>query len=235
MRQPSFTVVWVAIATLFLAACGGNDGQQRAAFIDFLQTRILDKPGVRVPRLTAEERERFGPYADHYAVIADFNKAMDQSVSPKMTAAVSAGSISSLQDAVTQRARLQTAQAGINEMGDALTKALAQADAAHAKLDQPDDLEKVYDKAYDHLVTQPATAFKDIVPIMDTVLGEAIELGRYLDEHRSSVRISGSMIETSDPAVQSAVNEKLKSLQEKQQAVRSAQARLQAVAYGTPR
>jgi len=232
VRQSSLAVTWLAIATLFLAGCSGNEGEQRAAFTGFLQSRVLDKPGVHVPHLTDDERDRFGAYADDYAVIADFNKAMDESVSPKMTAAVRAGSITSIEDAVTQRARLETARTGMSEMGSALTTALAKADAAHAKLDQPADVKAVYDKAYDRLVTQPAAAFKEIVPVMDTVLGEAIDLGKYLDEHRSSVQLSGSMIQTNDPAIQAAVNEKLQSLQAKQQAVRSAQVRLQAVAFG---
>ncbi len=234
-RQAGLTLVWLAFATLFLAACSANEGQERAAFISFLQTRVLDKPGIHVPQLTDEERSRLGSYADHYAVITDFNKAMDESVSPKMTAAVRAGSISSLADTMTRRDQLQAAKDGINAMGSALTGALAKADAAHAGLDQPADLKPVYDKAYARLVTEPAAAFKDIVPVMDTVLGEAIDLGRYLEEHRASVRLSGPMIETGDPAVQSAINQRLQSLQAKQQAVRAAQQRLQSIAYGTPR
>lgn len=234
-RQASFAVTFIAIAALFLAACGANDGQQRAAFISFLQTRIIDKPGVHVPRLTDEERESFGSYADHYAIIADFNEAMDKSVSPKMTDAVRAGSIRSLQDVVTHRDRLQAARTGINQMGSALAEALTQADAARAKLDQPDDLKAVYGSAYDRLVTQPAAAFKDIVPVMDKVLGEAIDLGAYLDQHRASVRFSGPMIETGDPAIQAAINDRLKSLQANQQAVQEAQARMQAVVHGSSR
>ena len=41
---------------LLLAACGDKEPEQRAAFTQFLQTRIIDKPGVRVPQLTAEEK-----------------------------------------------------------------------------------------------------------------------------------------------------------------------------------
>jgi hypothetical protein len=120
-------------------------------------------------------------------------------------------------------------------MGSALAGALAQADASHAKLDQPADLKPVYDKAYDRLVTEPAAAFKSIVPVMDKVLGEAIAMGQYIDEHRASVRLSGPMIETSDPAIQSAIGDKLRSLQSNQQAVQAAQARMQAVVYGSSR
>jgi hypothetical protein len=232
MRRAHLALAWIVTATLFLAACGGNEGQQRKAFTEFLQTRILDKPGVHVPKLSDEERAQFGPYADHYAVITAFNEAMDKSVSPKLSAAVSSGSIRSLSDVVVHRDRLEAAKAGIDEMGRALSDALAQADAAHAKLDQPADLKPVYDKAYDRLVTQPASAFRDIVPVMDKVLGEAVDLGAYIDAHRGKVRVSGPMIETSDPAIQAAINDRLQSLQSNQQAVQSAQARLQSVVYG---
>lgn len=232
MRQANLPLVWIVIATLFLAGCGGNEAQ-RTAFVNFLQTRVLDKPGIHVPQLSDEERSQFGSYADQYAIITDFNKAMNESVSPKLSAAVRSGAITSLEDVVTQRARLETAKTGINEMNSALTEALARADAAHAKLDQPADLKGVYDKSYDRLVTQPAAAFKDIVPVMNKVLDQAIDLGRYIEEHRSSVRLSGPMIETSDPAVRSAINEKLQALQANQQAVQAAQTRMRSIAYGS--
>ena len=119
MRRISLTLASIAFAALFLAGCGGNDGQQRAAFVSFLQTRVLDKPGVHVPRLTDEERARFGPYADQFAVITDFNKTMDQSISPKLSEAMRAGSITSLGDVVTHLAKLQAAKAGIDEIGRA--------------------------------------------------------------------------------------------------------------------
>jgi hypothetical protein len=70
---------------------------------------------------------------------------------------------------------------------------------------------------------------------MDTVLGQAIDLGQYIDAHSASVRVSGPMIETSDPAIQSAINDKLRSLQANQQAVQAAQERMRSAVYGSPR
>lgn len=226
---------WVLAATVcaaLLSGCGGSDAGQRKAFVTFLQSRVVDRPGMHMAQPTAEERASFGHYADHYAIITDFNHKMDESISPKLSAGMNAASIQSLEDVVTGRAKLQGAKTSIDAMADALKGDLAQADAAHARLDQPADVKAVYDKAYDRLVTAPAAAFKGIVPVMDTVLGEAIDLGRYVDEHRSAIRLSGSTIETSDPAVRSAINDKLQALQSSQQAVQSAQARLQSVVYG---
>lgn len=65
MLPARLSIVWIVIATIVLAGCGANDGQQRAAFISFLQTRIVDKPGIHVPRLTDDERERLRCYAEH--------------------------------------------------------------------------------------------------------------------------------------------------------------------------
>jgi len=233
MRRAGLTLAWIVFASLFLAGCGGNEGQQRTAFVQFLQTRILDKPGLHVPKLTDEEKASFGPYADHYAVITDFNQAMNDSVSSKMQSAMQEGAIRSVSDVVTGRARLEAAKAGFDEMGRALSNALAEADAAHAKLDQPPDLKPTYDKAYARLVTEPAASFKDIVPLMDKVLGQAIELGQYIDEHRASVRLSGPMIETGNPAIQAAINEKVSALQANQQAVNDAQSRVRSIMYGS--
>lgn len=230
MRQAK--IVSAILATLLLAGCGASETAQRAAFVDFLKTRVLDKPGIHVPRLTDAERSSFGQYADDYAVITDFNKAMDESVSPKLTAAVTAGSITSLEDVVTRRAQLEAARTGINAMAGALGGDIAKADAARAKLDQPAEVKAVYDKAYARLVTQPAVAFKGIVPVMNTVLGEAVDLGKYIDAHRSAVRLSGSTVEASDPAVRAAINQRLQALQSSQQAVQAAQMRMQSVVYG---
>lgn len=231
MARATWITGFAAIATLLLTGCGNSDGEQKA-FVAFLQTRILDKPGMHVPQLTADERASFGHYADDYAVITDFNKTMTESVSPKLTATMSAGSISSLQDIVTRRPQLETVKSSLGAMANILRDDIARTDAAHAKLDQPAEVKPVYDKAYDRLVTQPAAAFQGIVPVMTDVLGQAIDLGGYIDAHRAAVKVSGSTVETNDPTVRSAINDRLRSLQASQQAVQSAQTKMQSVVYG---
>ena len=95
-------LVLVAALPLVLAACGNKEPEQRAAFTQFLQTRIVDKPGVRVPTLTDEEKKSFGDYAAHYAVITDFNSGMDASVKP-LSGIMQKGAVRSLNDIVARR------------------------------------------------------------------------------------------------------------------------------------
>src|SRR5215208_463914 len=82
-------IVGVLLA-IGLVACGDSEATQRKAFIEFLQTRIIGKPGVHVPKLTEQETAAFGAYAGHYAVIADFNAGLDEAVSKPMERALEA-------------------------------------------------------------------------------------------------------------------------------------------------
>jgi hypothetical protein len=73
--------VLVALALVGLTGCEDKEAQRRKAFIEFLQTRILDQPGTRAPQLTDAQIERFGDYTKQYVIISDFHKTMDNSVS----------------------------------------------------------------------------------------------------------------------------------------------------------
>jgi len=227
------TLFAIAAAVLLLAGCGRSDAEQRQAFIAFMQTRVLDKPGIHVPRLTDEERESLGDYADDFAIITDFNKMMDESISSKLSSAMNAGSISSVEDVVNHRPQIRAAAATLGTLNSALDTNLAKANEARAKLDQPEDVKAVFDQTYDRLVTKPAGAFKEVVPVATNVLDQVLDLANYLDAHRSAVTFSGSLMNVTDPAVRSAIQGKLEALQGSQQALQSAQSKLQSVINGS--
>ena len=219
--------------SLALAACGDPEAGQRKAFSEFLQTRIIDRPGIHVPQLTTENRTALGPYTDHYAVITKFQETMNASVSPKLTAAVQGGAIRSLGDLTSRRGDVETARGTLAAMASALDGALAEADSARAKLVQPPDLKPIYDKAYARLVTEPATVFREVVPVADTVFVKALGLADYLEAQKAKVKITGATVQVSDRKVQDEINAKLKDLQSNQQAMQEAQRRFQALVYGT--
>lgn len=216
---------------LVLAACGNKEPEQRAAFMQFLQTRIVDKPGVRVPQLTDEEKKSFGDYAAQYAVITDFNAGMDASVKP-MGSLMQKGAVRSLNDVIARRDDIKTVQTALKDMGAALTKEQGKADAAHAQLKQPDDLKAVYDKAYDKTVTVPANTFREVLPQISGTLDSSLKVAEYVEAHKTQIDLSGPAPRVQDPTVLAELNKLLQELSAQAQKVQQAQTRLQAVMLG---
>lgn len=221
----------IMLLTAFVAGCN-NEPAQRKAFIDFLQTRIIDKPGLHVPHLTPEEAASFGDYAKQYAIITDFNDGLDKSVAQPMTAAINRGAVRSLDDVVTRHADFVAARDGVETLRNAVEKQLAAADAAHAALKQPDDLKAVFDKAYERDVTIPAKAFEDIFPDLSQALTAVVDLGDFIDQHKSAVSINGSALQTSDPALQPQLQALVDALLSKNAAIVKAQEHLRLVMNG---
>ncbi|MGE8670716.1 MAG: DUF3053 domain-containing protein [Achromobacter sp.] len=224
-------LVLVAALPLMLAACGDKEPEQRAAFTQFLQTRIVDKPGVRVPKLTEEEKKSFGDYAAQYAVITDFNAGMDASVKP-LSGILQKGQVRSVNDIVTRREDLKTVRAGLNDMNAALKEHRAKADAARAQLKQPEDLKVVYDKAYEKTITLPADTFADVLPQINATYDVALKVADYVDANKSKIEISGNSVTVTDNSVQAELNKLLQEMNAQAKNVQQAQTRLQAVVMG---
>ncbi|WP_369659825.1 DUF3053 domain-containing protein [Variovorax sp. V15] len=218
--------------SLALVACGNKEAEQRKAFISFLQTRVLDKPGLRVPVPTAEEKASFGDYAQHYAVITDFNEGMNKSVSQPMTQIMAKGALRSIADLPARRDDLKAAKDGLGGLRTALDQQSARADAAHAQLKQPDDLKQVYDKAYAKTVTTPSATFKEVFPALDTVFDSALAIGDFMEKNKSKIQVSGSSVAVTDPTVQAELNKMLQQLNGQSAAINAAQQKMQAVVRG---
>ncbi len=225
-----FLVLFAALP-LMLAACGDKEPEQRAAFTQFLQTRIVDKPGVHVPKLTEQEKKSFGDYAAHYAVITDFNAGMDASVKP-LGGILQKGQVRSLNDIVTRREDLKTVRAALNDMNAALKEHRAKADAAHAQLKQPEDLKAVYDKAYEKIITLPADTFADVLPQINATYDVVLKIADYVDANKSKIEISGTNVTVTDTAVQADLNKLMQDMNAQAKNVQQAQTRLQTVIKG---
>jgi Protein of unknown function (DUF3053) len=222
----------VIVVAVLLAGCGNDEPAQRKAFITFLQTRIIDKPGMHVPHLTADEAKSFGPYAKDYAVITDFNDGLDATVAKPTQEAIARGAVRSLDDVVSRHADFIAVRDSVAKLNDAIQKQLASADAAHAALKQPDDLKPVFDKAYERDVTIPAKAFAEIFPDLQQVLAAIIDLGDFIDHHKDKVKIAGMMVQTSDPTLQPELAALIAAVTAKSDAINKAQQRLQTIATG---
>ena len=233
-----FSSGWLCLAfglvlSMLLVACGNKEAEQRSAFIAYLQTRVLDKPGLRVPTPTAEEKASFGDYAQHYAVITDFNEGMNKSVSQPMTQVMAKGALRSLADLPARRDDLKAAKEGLGGLRTALDQQLAKADAARAQLKQPDDLKQVYAKAYEKTVTTPATTFKEVFPPVDAVIDSALAIADFMEKNKSKLRVSGGTLTVTDPAVGDELNKMAQQMGKQSAAINTAQDKMRAVMRGS--
>ncbi len=230
VRFLAFLLVGLA---LLLSGCGSQEPAQRTAFMQFLQTRILDKPGMRMPRLTDAERASFGDYASHYAVMTDFNEGMNNVISKPMNDLINKGAIRSVGEVIQRRDDIKLVKDGMGSLRAALDQQQVTADKAHAALKQPGDLKGVYDKAYDRTVTMPANTFKEVFPAVDGTLDQTLKIADYLQKNADKVKISGASVTVNDAATQAELNTLLQELQLRGASLNAAQRKLQAVVRGS--
>lgn len=181
-----------------LTACGGGEGEQAKTFQEFLQTRILEKKGIRMPRPTDEQRASFGRFAGDYDIIVKFNDALTESMQSKLPDIVRRGNITSISQLVERRADLAAAREALKEVSRTMEASLAEADAAKAKLTQPEPLKAVYEQAYAKLVTTPAQTVPTVWTALDGALGLSFEMATFLETNRSKFEFNGPMVQTRD-------------------------------------
>ncbi len=222
----------IALLLAIPAACGDAEPEQRRAFIAFLKERILDKPGVHVVQPTPEQTKAWGDYAKHYAIITGFNEALTRDVSQPMRDVATRGTITSIQALVDRRADLVEVQKGMAALAPLLDRHLAEAEAARAALRQPADLKPVFDAAFARDVSDPAKLIAEVIPVADASFKAALSLADYLTQHARDVKITGTLVQTQNPAIQKELTARLADLNEKGQRAVEAQRRVQAMIRG---
>jgi hypothetical protein len=230
-RAAGFVLLGLLVTAL--AACGDSEADQRKAFIDFLQTRIVSKAGVHVPKPTAEDTRSFGDYAAHYAIITDFTSNPEMiGIGKKIEAVIGKVSVTSVQEFVDHRAEFRTVVGELAKIREIMNRELAKANAARAALKQPDDLKAVYDKAFDKDVTAPVTGFSEVLPIVDKIATASLNLGDYIDAHREKVVLAGKNVGGKDAQTQRELSALLKDVSAYGPQFQDAQNRLRTTLYG---
>ena len=80
-----FAPLAALLMVVSLSGCFDKEGDQRKAFIDFLQNTVM-RSGERLPTLTADQKKQFGPFVSDYAILYGYsqqvNQAMDSGLRP---------------------------------------------------------------------------------------------------------------------------------------------------------
>jgi hypothetical protein len=193
-----------ALIVLQLTACGDKEGDQRKAFSDFLQNTVM-RSGEHLPSLSENQKQNFGKFASDYAIIYGFsqqaNKAVEQGMRPVVD---ELSAIRVPQDYLTRRDSLRQANSALVIVTQQIESAKMQADSSKASLKQSDDLKKVYDSAYDKVVTQPANVLIPLLPKLQALSQGAVQTGDFLQTqgNRVSFNDGGVQFPTQDQATQ---------------------------------
>ena len=229
------TLAGVLVFALSLAACFDNEPAQRAAFIKFLQTRIIDKPGLHIPILSDKETADLGAYVDQYHILNGFHHRLDESVSKDLRKVADASAPRSMEELREKRAIISALKRDMAVLKVELDKVEADTDAAHKALQQPADLKVAYDKAYERMVTIPAKTFRELIPIMETGLPAIEELAVYLDEHRDTIELHGNSTVVKDAKVRAKLTTLMQAAVEAAKSSEEGKRKLRAMAEGIAR
>jgi len=195
----AFLMPFLLLALVFaISGCGDKEPAQRKAFMDFLQSRILDKQVLAVPQLTEEEKKQFGDYSKDYAIITGFhhqmNTELDSSLVPVFAGMNSVNSVNAL---VEQRDDLKKmADSSLNWKQKIITLK-TQADTQHNALKQPDDLKKVYDQAYEKTIVKPSAITEQVFDLLPQVLNLIVAKADFIKSQGKDVTITGNRLQFS--------------------------------------
>jgi hypothetical protein len=201
VRATARLLVFVVISAA-VTACFDSEPEQRKAFISFLQTRVIDRPGVRIPKVSDEDVKALGPYVTHFNVITGF---ADDPVLTATAERMRSGlpNLTSIQSVVDNRDRLRKTKVELGELLNTMNEKYASTLKERDALKQPDDLKAVYNKAFDKTVTLPADAFREAVPLAQGIIDAAANVGDYVASHPDTVKISGGQLQPTNTRTQS--------------------------------
>ena len=216
-----------ALIVLQLTACGDKEGDQRKAFNDFLQNTVM-RSGEHLPALSENQKQTFGNYASDYAILYGFSQQVSQATEQGMRPVVDElAAIRVPQDYLSRRDSLRQANSALVIVTQQIESAKMQADSSKAALKQPDDLKKVYDTAYNKVVTVPANQLIPLLPKLQALSQGAVQAGDFLQTqgNRVSFNDGGVQFPTQDQASQ--YNALMSTLSANSQALPQAQAAVQ--------
>lgn len=199
-----FAAIAALLMVVSLSGCFDKEGDQRKAFIDFLQNTAM-RSGERLPTLTADQKKQFGPFVSDYAVIYGYSQQVSQAMDAGLRPVVdSVNAIRVPQDYVTQREPLRQANGALGVLSQQLENAKIQADAAHGALKQGDDLKPVFDQVYNKVVTAPANALQPLIPAAQVFTQQLVQVGDFIAQQETQVSFvaNGIQFPTSQQASQ---------------------------------
>jgi hypothetical protein len=220
----------LCLVLLTLTGCS-DEASERRAFIDFLQEHIISRPGMHLVLMNEELTKACGRYVSHYQIILDFHHDLNLTQLERFSHLKT--EISDLNDFATHREELRALRQALPEITATVNKKVETVNAARAALQQPPDLKEVYDKAFDRLVTRPATLFRKMLDLLPSSLDAMIAVGDYVAKNAGVIRVVGMDGTSVDPVVERHLRELVEAMHQNDKAVADIKHEFQALLSGT--
>lgn len=219
------------VSMLALTACVNKEPQERAAFMQLLQSRMSSAALAPIGKLSKPEKEAVGDYADAYEVITDFQESLAQAALP-LREVLSVETIRSVGEIVERKAGFEAARKTLAASAAKVQDARAKADKARGSLTLPPDLAPVYDGVYDEAVTAPAAELMEAASRMDSVARDALGVADFVAAHASDIEFVDGQTRVATPTLQQELNLRLQGLNAQSEGLEQARATLQQAAEG---
>jgi len=213
-----------ALCALFAGACRNAEQDQRKAFIDFLETHVVMAAGTDIVQMSDAIRKKVGNYSRHFDVIATCSKELrdiDMRLAGEKLRIAAPGPVP-MDKLGSERARIEQLVAALSRSAQHADAAKAKADAAKTALKQPEDVQAVFDKAYEKEVSGYANASLFLYTVQKDFYAEALRMGVFLEKHRDKIHFKNKTVIIDEQALLQEYNALQSALQEKAQKMQSA-------------
>lgn len=177
-----------------LAGCFDKEAGQRKAFIQFLQNTVM-RSGEVLPALSVDQKKQFAVFVPHYMVMYNYsqqiNQVMNEGIHPLVE---TVNLIRQPRDYLTQRDRLRQLTGALSVFNQQLGNAKTQADNARASLKLADDLQPVYEQAYQKIVSTPASVLQPLIPAAHSLAGQLVQVGDFIWQQGSEIKITDNLV-----------------------------------------
>jgi len=232
MSRRKFLCALAGAVSLAFAGCGNSEEQQAKAFADFLDHRILEKPGLHVPDLSEEERASFGRFAQDYGIVRGFQDDLDASVKDYALRLHPVPPNASLGDLAKYKPDLMAVREWMVKIEGALDGALARAQAARAALKQPDILKSRFDQVFERTVVTPHKVMHEIIPPSRDLLDAEIAIADFMIAHKADIATVGTQLQVSKPEVRNELQRLLAAYNAKAPQLAEANRKFEALGHG---
>lgn len=205
----------LAASLLVMGGCGDREPEQRAAFITFLNEKILPRRGVSLPDLSAEDKKAVGDYAKHYELLANFQRNLSSEAGKNARELLRLATFEDIAAVARAEKSLRKAAGEATQLRKLVLALEMKTGKARDKLSLPEDLAPAYNAVYEKVVTLPAKTAAATFGAVRDVFAAIIELLEFIDSHSREMEIEGKKINLKNIALMDDLNAKMAVVNEK--------------------